>query len=156
MKTKTGRIRNEESIQFILAGKSVVTFKNTDTGNRYTFRIRKSKGTNPVHFVNVLYGSDNENSYMYMGCIFDGKTFKWTSKSRVNEDDVRFRVFSYVFRHLLNGTLISDIEVWHEGRCGRCGRKLTVPESIASGFGPECAGMVGISLLSNQEEINYV
>jgi len=28
--------------------------------------------------------------------------------------------------------------VFHEGACGRCGRTLTVPESIASGFGPEC------------------
>ena len=31
------------------------------------------------------------------------------------------------------------LEVWHEGRCGRCNRALTVPESIASGIGPECA-----------------
>jgi hypothetical protein len=28
--------------------------------------------------------------------------------------------------------------VWHEGSCARCGKKLTVPESIESGFGPEC------------------
>lgn len=26
-----------------------------------------------------------------------------------------------------------------EGACGRCGRKLTVPGSIASGIGPTCA-----------------
>jgi hypothetical protein len=25
----------------------------------------------------------------------------------------------------------------------RCNRKLTVPSSIASGFGPECAGKAG-------------
>jgi len=25
-------------------------------------------------------------------------------------------------------------------RCGRCGRVLTVPESVESGFGPECIG----------------
>jgi hypothetical protein len=28
------------------------------------------------------------------------------------------------------------------GRCGRCGRTLTKPESIAAGIGPVCAGMV--------------
>jgi len=27
----------------------------------------------------------------------------------------------------------------HEGKCGRCGRKLTVPLSIETGIGPECA-----------------
>jgi hypothetical protein len=31
------------------------------------------------------------------------------------------------------------VEFWHEGKCCRCGRKLTVPASIASGIGPECA-----------------
>ena len=34
-------------------------------------------------------------------------------------------------------------EFWHEGKCGRCGRKLTVPESIEAGIGPECAGKGG-------------
>jgi hypothetical protein len=33
-----------------------------------------------------------------------------------------------------------DLEVWHEGRCGACGRRLTVPESIERGLGPECYG----------------
>jgi hypothetical protein len=27
----------------------------------------------------------------------------------------------------------------HEGKCGRCGRLLTVPSSIESGIGPECS-----------------
>jgi hypothetical protein len=30
------------------------------------------------------------------------------------------------------------MELWHEGRCGKCGRALTVPESIESGLGPVC------------------
>ena len=33
-------------------------------------------------------------------------------------------------------------EMLHEGRCGRCARRLTVPASVASGIGPECAKMV--------------
>lgn len=28
------------------------------------------------------------------------------------------------------------------GRCGRCGRRLTDPESIRRGIGPECAALV--------------
>jgi hypothetical protein len=35
------------------------------------------------------------------------------------------------------------VVIWHEGRCGRCGRRLTVPESIESGYGPECIGKIG-------------
>jgi hypothetical protein len=35
--------------------------------------------------------------------------------------------------------LPKGLKVHHEGRCCRCGRKLTVPESIETGLGPECA-----------------
>jgi len=149
----TNRIQNEESIQFILAGHAHVTFKNRATGNRYTFKVVKSKGTKPVHFVNVMYGSDNQNTYAYIGCIFEEKKFKWTVKSKIKQDDVRVKVFEYVFNHLLKGDLVEVIEIWHEGRCGRCGRLLTVPESITSGFGPECAGRVGISILSKPQVV---
>jgi hypothetical protein len=34
----------------------------------------------------------------------------------------------------------NQIDFWHEGRCCVCGRKLTVPESVADGIGPECKG----------------
>lgn len=37
---------------------------------------------------------------------------------------------------------LDRVEVWHEGSCGRCGRKLTVPSSIETGLGPECAELV--------------
>ena len=35
--------------------------------------------------------------------------------------------------------LPANVTVWHEGKCGACGRKLTVPDSIKSGIGPVCA-----------------
>lgn len=34
---------------------------------------------------------------------------------------------------------LNRVEVWHDGKCGRCRRDLTVPESVARGLGPECA-----------------
>jgi hypothetical protein len=39
---------------------------------------------------------------------------------------------------------LNGCEVYHEGRCGRCNRKLTVPESIETGLGPECASKLGL------------
>ena len=32
----------------------------------------------------------------------------------------------------------NSFTVHHEGKCGCCGRSLTVPESIKRGIGPEC------------------
>ena len=138
------QLKHSDSVEFILAGDAHVTFKNTETGIRYTYNIVKSKGKNPVHFVKVMYGSDNNGDYMYIGCIFDEKEFKHTKASRIKEDDVRFKGFAYVFSHLLKGDLNPKMEIWHEGRCGRCGRLLTVPESIETGFGPECASRMHV------------
>jgi predicted metal-dependent hydrolase len=36
-------------------------------------------------------------------------------------------------------SLCPGFNVHHEGKCGRCGRLLTVPSSIESGIGPECS-----------------
>jgi hypothetical protein len=38
-----------------------------------------------------------------------------------------------------NHDLPEQTKVYHEAKCARCGR-LTVPESIESGFGPHCLG----------------
>lgn len=35
-----------------------------------------------------------------------------------------------------------DVSVSHEGTCGRCGRKLTFPDSIKNGFGPNSWSVV--------------
>jgi hypothetical protein len=47
-----------------------------------------------------------------------------------------------VFDYVLNKLKITNylnFEVWHEGKCGKCGRALTVPSSILTGIGPECS-----------------
>ena len=65
---------------------------------------------------------------------WDRAAEKWTAKSLTlvsQKTDTR---------HLLHhGNLPPALEVWHEGRCGRCGRKLTTPQSVETGFGPVCA-----------------
>ena len=36
---------------------------------------------------------------------------------------------------------LTQAEVWHDGHCSCCGKKLTVPESLSTGIGPICAGL---------------
>jgi hypothetical protein len=132
------KLNRDKFLEFILGGKAFVTFKNSETNNRYTYKIRVSRDKK-LYFVGVLYGSDNESNYAYIGCIFNnGTEFRWTKGSKINETDVRVKVFHYVFHHVMKGNLPECVEIWHEGKCARCGRTLTVPESIESGFGPEC------------------
>jgi len=69
--------------------------------------------------------------------------FHGGQKARVGKDAPSVKAFDWFWRHMAQGDDVSTlVEVHHEGRCGRCGRALTVPESIKSGFGPECIGKV--------------
>jgi hypothetical protein len=90
----------------------------------------------------LLNGPDNTNSFVYIGIIKNGNQFLWTAKSRVGKDAPSIIGFTYVLNALVDNNM-RGFEVWHEGRCGRCGKPLTVPESIASGFGPDCIQKVG-------------
>ena len=120
---------------FMLAGNA--TFTVVGRSSRYTYRARKSPD-GAVHFVSVLNGTDNESDYAFIGTIVNGKFFAkgWRDNAALPPSAVAFR---WVWAHRADP---APAEVWHEGRCGRCGRKLTVPESIQLGLGPECAGLV--------------
>ena len=47
-------------------------------------------------------------------------------------------ILDWTFRAAEGGDL-RTVRALHSGCCGRCGRKLTVPESIDTGLGPVCA-----------------
>lgn len=127
------KLKIEDCLPFILAGNSTVTFKNSETSNRFTFKVTKNKN-NDIYFVKVL---TNPDTYTFIGSI-NNKIYKHSTKSGISNSAQSVKVFNWVLSKLISGTLPDFIEIWHEGRCGRCGRELTVPSSIASGFGPEC------------------
>ena len=130
----------ENPAQFIKAGKAVFTVENKDTGNRFTYKAKKCEDKD-IWFVSVLTGPDNYDNYQYMGCLF-GDTFRRTGRARITEDATSFKAFAWTWNRLLQNNLPQNVHIHHEGRCGRCGRRLTVPESIESGFGPECIQMI--------------
>jgi hypothetical protein len=135
----------EAARRFIFGGKAKVTVRSKKTGTRFTFRIQ-AKDDGKIFFVSLLTGSNNEADYRYMGHIFnDGHhTYRHGRKSKIDESAPGAVAFRWVYAQILKGNMPEQLEVWHEGSCGRCGRTLTVPESIATGFGPECAGKVGL------------
>ncbi len=125
---------------FALAGSATLTLESVKTGARFTFKI-EAADDGGLHFVKVLTGADNENDFAYLGTIRADR-FAHGRKSKIGLDAPSARAFAWAWPHLAAGTIPDALNVWHEGRCGRCNRKLTVPESIASGFGPECSGRV--------------
>jgi len=63
--------------------------------------------------------------------------------SAVSEDDPKAKGFAWVWKRLqARHPFPPSVQFWHEGRCGRCGRLLSNPDSIQRGLGPECAGLM--------------
>lgn len=124
---------------FALAGNATFTVTSRRTGTRFTFKVRESKD-HQRHYVKVLTGSDNENSYSYFGTIFNGVDFRHgrPDATRISPQAPSAIAFAWLWQHI-NADLSQAVEIHHAGKCCRCGRKLTVPESIESGIGPECA-----------------
>jgi hypothetical protein len=128
--------------EFVLAGNATVTLRSQKTQNRYTFKVQKADDKD-FWFVKHMIGSDNESDFTYLGCINTAGVFALTKRTMSMSASPQYRAFKYMWDRLPQG-IAKDLEVWHEGRCGRCNRKLTVPESIESGFGPECIQHVGV------------
>lgn len=144
----TGSKVQANLLQFILAsnGRASTNFSllSLKTGKHFTYKVQKAK-PNPnwpeTWFVKFLYGPDNSNDYVLCGMI---KQNKFSLPQSVQNRGYSFETpaiaaFNWMFNHLRDGKELQNAEIWHSGRCGRCGKKLTVPESIQIGLGPECA-----------------
>jgi hypothetical protein len=131
----------EHAAQFIMGGNATVTFKSTATGKHFTFKVQEPKdGGGKVRFVKVLNGPDNETAYAYMGLIGANGGFTRTAKSKIGADAPSHKAFAWAWGRIAAGSIPEGLEVWHDGKCGKCGRKLTHPESLETGLGPICDG----------------
>ena len=138
--TTPNQINSAKSVKaYILAGGGKFTLVSRHTGKRFTYRLHTPKNTdeyNPPILVSVLTGPSNTHHFSYLGCIWTGK-FRHGKKSRISEKAPSSRAIAWFLRKISDGAL-AHAEFWHEGKCGRCGKALTVPESIESGLGPSC------------------
>ena len=137
------------ALDYVLAGRGKFTIVSVQSGTRFTYMIQSPRGEArtdkppqqgrhpiPPLFVKVL--TQGSEDYVFIGFI-RASQFKHSTKAKVSEDAPSFKAFNWLYQMLLRGKLPTDkIEFWHEGRCGKCGRVLTVPESIERGLGPVC------------------
>lgn len=109
-----------------------ITIVSGRTGAHRTIRVKYAKSMGK-RIIEMLVGNDNENSYKGFGTVeADGKITLWRGR-----DSDFFRILA---------KMVMNPEEWldratfqFEGKCIRCNRKLTNPESLKSGIGPECA-----------------
>lgn len=134
----------KKALDFVYGGNATFTVVSNKTGTRFTFRAReykksKTKYDKPLIFVKVLTGTDNENSYTYIGFLNHSNKGTLSAGKQGLYQSPSFKAMSWVVKALSKGIMPEDLSFYHCGKCARCGRTLTVPESIESGFGPICA-----------------
>ena len=142
-------------LSHILAGRSVLTVRSKKTGERFTYRFARPKPEKdkprPV-WISVLSGPDNNHHWSMIGTFWPEQAnsphqfkLKLSPKCMLGGSSPAVLGAAWAVCHVPQAdVLLEQGEWWHEGRCGRCGRRLTVPESIETGFGPECRDLMGM------------
>ena len=91
---------SKEALKFMFSGKSVVTFLNTKTDNRFTFKLKQAKDSN-LFFISVLTGPEQ---YTYLGTCSEGR-YKHGKKSTISEDVQSVKVFNYMLKNLIQDSV---------------------------------------------------
>jgi len=135
--------------ELFFAGNSTLTFQNTASGTHMTVKVKQARDRQdrkkklPIFFVNVSLLGDQTTGFIFGGTFFtDTMTLKLSKHAPSNSQ--LGRVMAWLFHSVQNPTVLREkrVSLLHEGRCCRCALPLTHPESINSGFGPDCLEMV--------------
>lgn len=141
------------SKQFVLAGTATFTVQKPD-GSHVTYKVEKLPVTETfrreTYVVSMMIGSDNETDYLYIGVLSEhlGQVCITRRSPHSIKQDARFRLLNRVLARVWGDDHKAyeqhGYRTIHSGHCGRCGRKLTTPESCDTGIGPECRRVMGI------------
>lgn len=129
---------------YIFAGGAVITLHNEDTDRRFTFKISRGKKNKELFYVYVLTQPDNVNNkhYKFLGGYSVAQGYKHSTKSTISNEALSVKTIAWFFRKIQTKELFlpqySKVKVYHIGVCGRCGRAITTPDSLKTGYGSTC------------------
>ena len=109
--------------QYALAGNATLTLQSHRTGRHLTFTVRSA-----AH--GGCWWVSGPNSEL-LGRI-SRRDGDFTDSAGTDYS----KAFAWAWRH--RGDSSAPLDFLPSAKCCRCGRKLTTPESIADGIGPEC------------------
>lgn len=134
----------QDATTFIKGGRAMFTLKSLASGTHYTYKVQQKKNKETgefdgLYFVNVLVGNDNTDytHFMYIGFVPENG-LKLVAGKKGRAELPSFQALSWALGHLAQDTMPAQLSVQHEGRCCRCNRTLTHPDSLTDGIGPEC------------------
>jgi hypothetical protein len=124
------------------------TIKSSWSGDHRTFKIHtqgeKTEFAPGQRIVSLLTGTENDSDSSYTGFAFidDDGIHVWTKKRGEGLwEKYAEMLWSLALDSALSPWAVKGFTIMGEGRCIRCNRLLTEPNSIKSGIGPVCAGL---------------
>lgn len=124
--------------RFILSGRARFTLIDERTGGRWAFKISKSSTKLNVWLANYRVRSDR---FFYMGQIHQGLSGKLllvrTHNSLLANWNPKWVDLERLITGLNNNCIPAGMQIWHEGRCGKCNRVLV--DGNITGIGECCS-----------------
>lgn len=128
----------EKQVNFIFSGKAVFTISSNKSGKRFTYKVKANKEDDNKFFIYLLTGPDNTSDYSYLGMINKKHLNVYpTQATRISVNSPSFKAIDWMLKSFKEQKN-SSFKIHHMGRCGRCSRPLTDPDSIERGLGPTC------------------
>lgn len=114
------------------------TIQNTSKNTHRTVRIKTVKKGNleGKRIISILTGPDNNSDYRGFGFVNDnGLIFIW---NKHRDSHILLWIARYISGKFRFDQDVKNVNLLVEKSCIRCNRRLTTPESIKNGIGPEC------------------
>lgn len=145
-----------EDSRHVLKGKSAIY--NYIHGAHGALTLKSPSGKHHTYTFHPPYGSENKRFYsdVFVYCVtqanheacvgvINSRGFWHIKTSKFSASSEVFKGANYLYQMACKD-FDTPMEVYHEGICGCCGRKLTHPDSIERGVGPSCFRKMPIDL----------
>lgn len=126
--------------RFMYAGKASLTMRCTVNNHKLMYKILAFKKNPNMWRVMVNIG-ETHVKWRYLSCINGNKPERLTNTTSIfKPSDIQWIMFEELLRHVhtMFRESIPNVDVTHNGFCGRCGKHLHDDESVEHGFGPVC------------------
>lgn len=133
-------------LPYLTAGKCTFTLYSRKLDKRYTYHVVQDAKVKNRYIVSLFFGNDNADyahSYRFLG-LFYSDTMRLKNNSIGTAKQDASRMLDYFLDVVSERREWPDTcEFYPSTHCARCGRKLTTPESVTRGIGPDCLEALG-------------
>ncbi len=129
----TRRLLKKDVSDILHGGNLLITVESGTTGARFTYKIRKAQDKE-IYYVSVMTGS--AFNFSYLGIITEDDRVIVTRSSGFDRSSAPVVALDFMMKHQRD--VPDKLHIYLSDRCACCGRRMTTPESLENGYGPEC------------------